>query len=154
MANAISTAGMTVKWAVETTAGTRPSSGYVELIGVKALPAFGDEKNTLQTTPLKATKNHTYIEGLADSGGALALTVNDYDGFRTSYSAMMTAYTGRGAGCNMWVEYCYPGSGMDSFYYPCEPLELGFGGAEVDSVLENSVSLLPVGDYLFATAST
>lgn len=155
MANALSTAGMTIKYAAEATAGTRPTTGYTELPGVKALPAFGDEKNTLQTTPLSATKNHTYIEGLADSGGALQLTVNDYPAFRTAYDTMLAAYaTAQSSGKQMWVEYCYPGTEMESFYYPCEPLDLGFGGAEVDSVLENSVSLLPVGDYLFAAAST
>ena len=155
MANALSSAGMNVKYCLEATAGTRPTTGYTTLPGVKAIPGFADEKNTLQSTPLSATKNHTYIEGLSDPGGAIQLTVNDYPAFRTAYEAMLTAYAGRGDGIGMWVEYAYPtGSSMDSFFYPCEPLPLGFGGAEVDSVLENSASLLPVGDYLFATAST
>ena len=64
MANAVSTAGMLVKYAAETTAGTRPTTGYTEIPGVKALPSLGDEVNTLQSTPLSATKNHTYIAGL------------------------------------------------------------------------------------------
>ena len=155
MANAVSTAGMLVKYAAEATAGTRPTSGYTEIPGVKALPALGDEVNTLQSTPLSATKNHTYIAGLADPGGAIQLTVNDYPAFRTAWNAFVTAAEALSDGKQMWVEYAYPeGSGLDSFYFPCMPHALGFGGAEVDSVLENMANLLPSGDFEFAAAST
>lgn len=155
MANAVSTAGMLVKYAAETTAGTRPTSGYTQIPGVKALPALGDEVNTLQSTPLSATKNHTYIAGLADPGGAIQLTVNDYPAFRTAWTAFVTAAEALTDGKQMWVEYAYPeDSGLDSFYFPCMPHALGFGGAEVDSVLENMANLLPSGDFEFAAAST
>ena len=155
MANAVSTAGMLVKYAAETTAGTRPTTGYTEIPGVKALPSLGDEVNTIQSTPLSATKNHTYIAGLADPGGAIQLTVNDYPAFRTAWTAFVTAAEALTDGKQMWVEYAYPeNSGLDSFYFPCMPHELGFGGAEVDSVLENMANLLPSGDFEFAAAST
>lgn len=154
IANAVSTAGMLVKWAAETTAGTRPTSGYTEIPGVKALPALGDEVNTLQSTPLSATKNHTYIAGLADPGGSIQLTVNDYPAFRTAWEAFVTAADALTGGKQMWIEYAYPAeSGLDSFYFPCMPHALGFGGAEVDSVLENIANLLPSGDFEFAAAS-
>lgn len=154
-ANALSTAGMIVKYCVETTAGTRPTTGYTEIPGVKALPALGDEVNTLQTTPLSATRNHTYIAGLADPGGSIQLTVNDYPAFRTAWSALVEAAEGLTGGKQMWFEYAYPAnSGMDSFYIQAMPHELGFGGAEVDSVLENFANILPSGDFVFAAAST
>lgn len=153
--NGISTAGMTVKYCVESTAGTRPTSNYTEIPGCKSLPAWGDTPNTLQTTPLSATKNHTYCEALADSGGPLAIRVNDYDTFRTAWETLMTAYAGATSGKRMWFEFCYPAaSGMDSLFFPGQPLELGFGGAEVDAVLENNANILPLDDFLFATAST
>lgn len=154
MANALSTAGMLVKYCVESTAGTRPASGYTVLPGCKAIPAIFNDPNTLQSTPLSATKNHTYIMGLNDSGGAIAITVNDYPAFRTAWTACVSAYAGLTGGKQMWFEVYYPDSGMDSFYFPGEPLDLGFGGADVDSVLENNANILPTGDYLFAAAST
>ena len=153
--NGMGTMGMTLKWCVETTAGTRPTSSYTEIPEVKSLPAFADTVNSLQTTPLSATKNHTYTPGLSDSGGSIAITVNDCDAFRTAHAAMMTAYAGLTGGKQMWFEFVYPeASGMDSFYISGEPVALGFGGAEVDSVLENTMNILPTGDYVFATAST
>ena len=155
MANAISTAGMLVKYAVESTAGTRPTSGFTTIPGCKAIPAIFNEPNTLDSTPLSATKNKTYIAGLNDSGGAIAVTVNDYAAFRTAWETCVSAFAGLTGGKQMWFEIAYPtGSTLDSFYFPGEPLALGFGGADVDSVLENNANILPQGDYLFATAST
>lgn len=155
MANAVSTAGMNVKWCVESTAGTRPPAGYTVIPGCTAIPEMFNDPNTLQTTPLSATQNHTYIKGLGDSGGSVALTVNDHEAFRTSWSACVAAYEGLTGGKQMWFEIAYPeGSNLDSFYFPGEPISLGFGGAEVDSVLTNNCNILPQGDYLFAAAST
>jgi len=155
MANAVSTAGMNVLWAVEQTAGTRPTTAYTKIPGCKAIPSIFNDPNTLQSTPLSATKNHTYIEGLNDSGGSITITVNDYTEFRTAWAACVTAYGNLSDGKKMWFEIAYPdGSGLDSFYFPGEPLELGFGGADVDSVLENNCNILPQGDYTFASAST
>lgn len=154
MANAVSTAGMLVKYAVEATAGTRPTSGYTLIPGVKAIPAIFNDPNMLQSTPLSATKNHTYIEGLNDSGGAIQLTVNDYEEFRTAWTACVAAFDELTGGKTMWFEIAYQdGSNLESFYFPAQPLALGFGGAEVDSVLENNLNLAPQGDYVFAAAS-
>ena len=155
MANAVSTAGMFLKYCVESTAGTRPTSGYTVIPGVKAIPAIFNDPNMLQSTPLSATKNHTYIEGLNDSGGSVAITVNDYDAFRTAWNACVTAFEGLTGGKQMWFEIAYQsGSDLDSFYFPGQPIALGFGGAEVDSVLENNANIAPTGDYEFAAAST
>lgn len=151
MANELSTAGIKVKYAVETTAGTRPTKGYTEIPQVKSIPELGNDINTLQTTPLSATKNHTYIAGLADSGGSFGLTVNDCPIFRTAWETCVSAYAGLTDGKKMWFEIAIPD--MDSFYIPGEPVALGFGGAEVDEVLENTANIIPSGDYVWADAS-
>lgn len=153
--NAVSTAGMLVKYAVEATAGTRPTSGYTTIPGVKAIPAIFNDPNMLQSTPLSATKNHTYIEGLNDSGGSIQLTVNDYEAFRTAWTACVAAFDALTDDKTMWFEIAYQdGSNLESFYFPAQPLKLGFGGADVDAVLENNLNLAPQGDFVFAAAST
>ena len=155
MANAVSSAGMNVLGAVEQTKGTRPTTAYQKIPGCKAIPGIFNEPNTLQSTPLAAVKNHTYIPGLNDSGGAIAITVNDYSEFRTAWNACVTAFGNLTGGKQMWFEIAYPdGSTLDSFFFPGEPVALGFGGAEVDSVLENNANIMPQGDYVFAAAST
>ena len=151
MANAVSTAGMLLKYA---TGSERPTSGYTTIPGVKAIPAIFNDPNMLQSTPLSATKNHTYIPGLNDSGGSIQLTVNDHEAFRDAWDDCISAYANMNDGDLMWFEIAYQeGSDLDSFYFPAEPLPLGFGGADVDSVLENNLNLAPQGDYLFAAPS-
>lgn len=155
MANAVTTPGMLLKYAVEVSAGTRPVLNYTAIPGCKAIPAIFNDPNTIQTTPLEQTKNHTYAAALADSGGSVSITVNDYKAFRTAWETCVSAYASLTGGKRMWFEITYPaGSDLDSFYMPGQPLPLGFGGAEVDSVLENNANILPEGDYTFAAAST
>ncbi len=149
-------AGTTVKYCVETTAGTRPTSGYTILKGVKEIASYNDAPNTLQTTDLLAYPNHTYIRALNSGNGVLSVTANDYKTFRDSWADLMSDYeTGKPSGKALWIEYAYPAdSGMDSYYYTAEPAELGFGGATVDSVLENTAYLIQTGQPSFATPST
>lgn len=153
MANGLISAGATVKWAAEATAGTRPTSGYATLAGVTAVPAINQDANVKQTTPINQTVNHTYTRGLADPG-AIGLTVNDFDAFRAGFSAMKTAYDALDGGKQMWVELAYPPEAdLNSFYMPVEVTELGFGGFEVDEVMENTVNLIPAGAMVEAAAS-
>lgn len=156
-ATANTTAGMNVHYAVETSAGTKPAttSAWTVIPGVKAIPGFGTDIPTAQSTPLSATRNHTYEKLLRDSGGSIGLTVNDATAFRSAWDTMMTAYaTAKASGKRLWVEYSYPAdSGLDSFYYPAEPADYGFGGAEVDTILENTAAFVPLGDYEFAARS-
>ena len=153
MAIALSTAGIRVKYATESTAGTKPSSGFIEIINVVEIPEFGSNINTLDATDLAQTKNHKYIPALADTGGSIQLTVNDGDAFRTIWDAAVTAYEGLTGGKKMWFEYVIPGM-TKSFYYPGRPMPLGFGGASVDSVYQNIANIIHEGDYEWDTAST
>lgn len=156
MAIELSTAGITVKWAVEATANTRPTSGYTKLSGVKSISEFNPEPNQIDITPLDEGTWHRYIPGLKDVGGAQQLTVNDYDDFRTSWDALMTAYTTASAtGKGLWIEYNVPGiTSKPSFFYRAVPQDLGFNGAEVDSAFENVVYLTPNMIAGWAAAST
>lgn len=156
MAIELSTAGIQIKWAVESTAGTRPTTNYTVLKGIKSIPEFNPEPNMLDCTPLEETAYHRYIPGLKDVGGAVGITANDYDDFRSSWNAMYTAFeTAKASGKALWIEYNVPGLTSDpSFYYSAEPSELGFGGAEVDAVLENIAYLTPNKVHGWDDAST
>jgi len=153
MAIELSTAGILVKYAVEGTAGTRPTTGYVAIPGVKSIPELNPEPNMLQVTPLSETAFHRYISGLKDLGGAIGLTVNHYSDFTTAWSTMMTAYsTAKAAGKGMWIEIYIPDA--QSFYIPVIPNDLGFGGADVDAVLENVAYFTPTGTPVWAAHSS
>jgi hypothetical protein len=144
-----------VKYAPEQTKGTRPTTGYTVLSGVTAVPAFGDQPGTVDVTAL-ANTNRVYIFDLPDSGGTIAISVNDADDFRTSFTAMKTAYeTAVEDGKGFWIEYAYPTeTNIDSFYYPAAVHDIGFGGWEVGAAMTNSVPIAPAGNYVWETPST
>ena len=52
MAIDLSTAGIHLKYAVEATKGTRPTTGYTDLPGVKTIPNMNPSPDTLETTDL------------------------------------------------------------------------------------------------------
>lgn len=158
MAIELSTAGIKVLYAAETTAGTFPTTGWHQIHGVKEIPSFGDSINVHQTTPLEATKNHTYIPGLSDgNGGTISLTANEYKTFHDDWDTMVAAFeTAKAGGKAFYIQFYIPGLVIDSlgtsgtgkngsYYIPVEPVALGFGGASVDAVAENTGVLVVVG---------
>lgn len=158
MARELSTLGITLKYCVETTADTRPTSGYTQIHGVRSLPGFGSEPNAIDATPLEEEDYTRYVRGLRDSGGSYGITVNDYDTFRSEWDALMTAYeTAAAAGKSVWFEINIPkltAASKPSFYFSGEPVELGFNGAEVNSLYENMAYIIPGKATGWAAAST
>lgn len=94
MAINLSTAGIHLYYAVETTKGTRPTaqSAYTDLVGVKSIPSMNPAPETLETTDLNQTEYKTYIDGLKDLGGALEFTFNLTQALVTMWSTLMEAY--------------------------------------------------------------
>lgn len=132
----LSTAGVTVRYAVEATAGTRPSTGYTALTGVKSIPDLNPEPSNIETTTLDELEWRTYIPGLKDPGGALAFSANNTEEFQTEWAALVTeAEEAKETGKAMWFAIVIPGLSK-SFYFAGTPSPLGLSGIEVDSVLE------------------
>ena len=52
MANELSTAGVLVKYAVESTGGTRPTAGYTAIPNIKSTPSLNPEPASIQVTDL------------------------------------------------------------------------------------------------------
>lgn len=151
MAIDLSTAGILLGYGVETTAGTKPTS-FTKVSSVKSLPDFNPEPSTLETTTLEATEWKTYIDGLKDPGGALSIGVNMTEAFADEWDGIYTAYkTAAASGKKMWWEFYVPGL-TDGFFFTGNPSPLGFAGAEVDSVLENTAYVTPNGNIGWDTA--
>lgn len=156
MAHELSTIGCGLKYAVETTAGTRPTTGYTAITGVKSEPATADAPNNLQVTDL-SDKYHRYVPGVQDVGGGVReYLFNDTADNRTAWETMVTAYT-TGAAASpalaTWFEETFPGN-LDSFYYSGIPSDWASNERTVDSVLE-ATGYVTVNEVAgFAAAST
>lgn len=151
MAIALSTAGIEVKYKAVASGASMPTASYVTIPGIKSIPEFNPEPNNLDCTPLSEKAYHQYIPGLKDLGSAIGLTVNMDDSFKTAWGSLVSAYN-NGAS-DIWIEYAVPGMAT-SFYFTAAPVDLGFGGAEVDAVFENTAYLMPNKVHGWATKST
>jgi len=135
MALEFSTAGITLKYCVETTAGTMPTSGFTQIPNVKSVPDFNPEPSALDVTDLSDQIWKRYIPGLKDPGGSMSFNANLTDALKTAWETLCTASdTGYAAGKATWFEVCVPN--FYSFYFAGIPAPLGMGAMEVDSVLE------------------
>lgn len=143
MAIELSTAGVSLQYAVEATAGTRPTSGYETIIGIKSIPSLNPAPDTIETTDLSQTEFKTYIDGLKDLGGALEFTANLTQELQTLWDSIVEAYVdGKETGKSMWFAVVVPGL-TNAFYFRGNPSTQGLPAIEVNSVLETSLYITP-----------
>ena len=156
MAINLSTAGIHLKYAVEETAGTRPTAAanYIDLTGVKSTPNLNPSPDTLETTTLNETEYKTYIDGLKDLGGALEFTFNLTQELVETWETLMTSYTAaKATGKATWFLIDIPGL-TNGLYFPGNPSEMGIPETEVNSVLEITNYITPTGAPVRAAKPT
>lgn len=120
MAINLSTAGIHLYYAVEETAGTRPTlkSAYKDLEGVKTIPSLNPAPETLETTTLNETEYKTYIDGLKDLGGALEFTFNLTQALVDMWVELMEAYeAAKAAGKATWFLIDIPRTNRRTILY-------------------------------------
>lgn len=151
---ALSTAGVTIGYAVETTAGTRPTTGYAVISDIKEIPDFNPEPETHETTDLEQTEYKTYIQGLKDVGGALGLLANFTEKLQTQWDTIVAAHkTAAADGKRMWFEVKHPKL-PKSVFFPGEPSSMGMPAVAANGVLETTVYITPNSGPLWETKTT
>lgn len=145
MAIRLSTAGVTLNYAVEATAGTRPTTGYTKIPEIKSIPELNPEPESLETTTLEETEYKTYIPGLKDLGGSLSFTANLNETSIAAWDTAVAAYeTASTSGKDMWFCIIIPGM-ADALYFTGQPSPMGLPGMEVSAVLETTLYITPTG---------
>lgn len=147
MANSkrVSTAGMLLLYAVEETAGTRPTTGYKAVPEVKTMPSFNPAPSTIDSTTLEETEFTTYVQGLKDLGGALEYGANLTDSLDTFWDQVMDDFdTAQAAGKSMWWCVYHPKL-ANATYFPGEPAEIGINEASVGAMAETTLYITPTG---------
>lgn len=153
MANELSTAGILVKYKVEASAGTRPTSGYQILPNIVSTGEINSSPESLEVTDLSDTVWRRYIPGLKDPGGAITFTANLTSAFKTAWNTCVSAAeTGLASNKACWFEIAVPSVG--SFYFAGIPDPLGINGYEVNSVNQVDVHIMPNQILGWDTSST
>ena len=154
MANEIATAGIKVLYATETTAGTRPTSGYTAIPNIKSISGINAEPSTYEVTDLSDTEYKRYMPALKDMGGNISLDINLTEAFKTAWGTLVSAYENAIASNKAtWFEFKIP-NWTDSFYIAGIPTELGFPDVDTDAVLEGTAYIAPNQVEGWSTAST
>lgn len=129
MALEITTVGAKVKYCWESTAGTRPTSGYTELTDVDTAP---EQDLSIETIDVSNITDYItrYAPGRQDPGGDMAFTLNHTDAVISAWSALANdVETKRAEGLRLWFEYWFPGA-TKSYYWAGWPMALGSAGIE------------------------
>jgi hypothetical protein len=154
MGIAISTAGVTLGYAVEATAGTRPVSGYTIIPDIKEIPEMNPEPETLETTTLAETEFKTYIEGLKDLGGALSFLANYTTDLEGVWEELVAAYKAAiEEGKATWFEVKHPKLDK-SVFFTGQPSAMGLPAMSVGSVLETNLYITPTNAPAWESKST
>ena len=143
MAINLSTAGIKLKYAAESSKGVRPTSGYTALTGAKTTPSLNPSPETLETTTLDELEWKTYIDGLKDLGGALEFTFNLTQELVEQWDTLMTVYeTAKADQKAIWFVIDIPGL-TKAFYFTGNPSAMGIPETSVNSVLEITNYITP-----------
>jgi hypothetical protein len=153
MALELTTVGAYVAYAVESTAGTRPTTGFTQIPNITTAPEIGLSTNALDASDL-ADLITRYVPGRQDPGGAVQFEANNTDAFQTAWGALKTAADAAYAtGKQTWFAYVLPNA-ANSFYFSAIPQQLGTGALDGDAVHTVSPEVIVTGVAGWATKPT
>jgi hypothetical protein len=145
MANELTTAGISVMYAVEATIDVRPTAiaDYTLLPSIKEIPELNPEAEGLEVTDLSDTEWKRYTDGLKDPGSSLGFMANHTQAFQTAWETMVSAAeTGEAASKATWYAVIIPGV-TKTFFVAGKPVDLGLAQAGVNGVLETTGYITP-----------
>lgn len=115
----LSTLGVKFGYAVETTAGTKPSS----FTWIERCNSISGIELPVETIDASALEDYVtrYIAGRQDSGGEWTVTFNYTAEVGTQLKSMISAYnTGKASSLKTWFEVYIPNA-TDAFYVVAQP---------------------------------
>jgi hypothetical protein len=152
MALEFNTIGVKIGYVVETTAGSRPTSGITNIPDIKTIPGIELNPSKLEVTNL-VDKYKRFISGVLDAGDDIALNANLTASLKTTWNSLVSAAASAWASQkSTWFEISIPG--FDSFWFAGIPTEMGFNEMGVDVVAEASLHIIPNQIVGWAAAST
>ena len=154
MGIALSTIGIKVSYAVETTAGTRPTTGYKHIPDLKSIPSINPAPNTADATTFDNLEYTSYVQLLKDIGGALEISANFTQELFEVWDAMVTEYeTAIANSKETWFCFDIPGFEKSAFI-TVQPARMGIPEASANALLETTVFITPTGEPVFEANPT
>lgn len=150
MAGEISSAGVRIFYAPESTAGTRPSTGYKQKATaatlniadyVTGVSGLGADYDMLDVTPLSETERHRFIKGLQNNDGSISLSANINPTSRADWGKIVQEYAALTGGKALWFEFILPGD-TEAIFVRGEPLPMRFPDVEAGSAVQGAIQIV------------
>lgn len=149
MGIALSTIGIKVSYAVETTKGERPKTGYKHIPDLKSIPSINPAPNTADATTFDNLEYTSYVQLLKDIGGALEISANFTQELFETWDTMVDEYeTAIKDGKETWICFDIPGFDKAAFV-TVQPARMGIPEASANALLETTVFITPTGEPVF-----
>lgn len=150
----ISTAGIIVAYAFETTANTRPTTGWTHIPGIKSIPSLNEQPNMIDTTTLDELTTRVGIPGLKGLPTGTNFTASWTDALIKQWADIMSKYeTAKSGGKQMWITVVVPGI-TDAFYFSAIPSALDLPAAGVEAAAEIDIYITPTSERTMAAKPT
>ena len=152
MAGEIGALGVKILYAPETTAGTRPTSGYKAKATSGTLDiadfvtggsGFSATIDKGEVTPVSTPQygRRKFIPLLYGNDGSIALTCNINKESRTSWNAICTEHAALTDGKSMWWEIILPGE-SDGYFFRGEPCPMQMPDFNAGEVVQGDVEII------------
>ena len=142
----ITTAGTQVAYAIETVAGTMPTTATL-IPDIKEIPDLNPQPESLETTDLSCTEYKTYTDGLKDLSGANSYVANLTSLLEKVWAKMYEEYkTAKAGGKALWIYIVTPG--LQTAAYTASVAPLGVNGRAVNSVNEINCYITATGEVI------
>lgn len=139
--------GLKTSIAMETTAGTRPETGYYLIPNVTGLPDLDFENDTIDVTSYDNTKNRSYLPGLKDTGGLLSLETNFNEYDVTMWDDIAKKVKEDTTGKIAWLMVDILGTKL-KYFIPVIPTETGIPEAPVNDKVSQNLNFTVAGDVV------
>lgn len=158
MANAnisgISTVGVVMSYATETTAGTRPTSGFTKLNRINSIDEFNIDIEQIDSSALEDSQEKN-IAGRDGNPGSRNVTVNLTNETLTEWETLMSAHaTAKTANKATWFQIKAPGLTKAEFFTAEPPKKVPAPGYDQNGLLTVQIPLLVNEYHGFDTAVT
>lgn len=148
--NALTSIGLVVAVAVETTAGTRPVTNYYKVPGVTDLPDLDFDPDTIETTSYDNLDYKSYLPGLKDTGGIVSLEANYTEYGVGMWDDMAADIEADTTGIKAWILVSIEGT-TTKWFIPAKLVETGVPTAPVNDKVSTTYKFTVLGDIVKET---
>lgn len=143
--NALTSIGLIVAVAVETTAGTMPTTNFYKVPQVTDLPSLDFDPDTIETTSYDNLEYKSYLPGLKDTGGIITMEANYTEYGVAMWDDMAADIEADTTGIKAWILIAIPGT-TTRWFIPASLVECGIPSAPVNDRVSITYKFTVLGD--------